>query len=139
MVPPTTLYINQNLIIQQISATMNYESKSLFTIKDKYNNKNKKGLYIEIVEDIFIDVYFPDGVWTHIKEYLFNPVITDLVKQVQELDQRKWIFADELRRMTFQSTEYNLQRDILFNTCRIRDIYQLKIKHLVRQDRPTHK
>ena len=86
---------------------------------------------------LFQNVLFPDEIWTHIKEYLFNPVITDLMDQIKELDHRKWIFANELRTMAFKSTEYNLQRDILFNTCRIRDIYQLKIKHLVRQDR-TH-
>ena len=46
---------------------MNYENKYLFTIK------NKKGLYIDLIEQVYT-IYFPDGVWTHIKEYAFNRI-----------------------------------------------------------------
>ena len=138
MVIPILLYINQNLIIQQISAKMNYQitkNKYLFTIK------NKKGLYIDLIEDEykFINIYFPDGVWTHIKEYLFNQEIQDLVAKIFEIDHRKWIFKREMDLMTYNSPEWIIQKEILWNTCKLRNVYQIKIKHLVRQDRPTHK
>jgi len=137
MVLPNMLSINQNLIIQQISAKMNYQ-----IIKDKYiaTIKNKQGLYIDLIEDEykFINVYFPDDVWTRIKQYLFNQDIQDLIAKIIEIDHRKWVFKREMDLMTFNSQEWILQKEILWNTCKLRNVYQIKIKHLVRQDRPTH-
>ena len=138
MVLPLLPIINHYLIIQQISAKMNYQ-----IIKDKSFAiiKNKQGRYIELIGDDykFINVYFPNGVWTHIKEYLFNADILDLITKIIEIDHRKWIFKREMDLMTYNSQEWILQKEILWNTCKLRNVYQIKIKHLVRQDRPTHK
>ena len=108
---------------------MNYENKYLFTIK------NKKGLYIDLIDTTFIDIYFPDGVWTHIKQYLFDPVITDLITKIMEIDDRKWIFKREMDLMTYNSPEWIIQKEILWNTCKLRNVYQLKIKHLVKKNK----
>ena len=138
MVVPTIHYIIHYLILKQISATMNYENKSLFTIKNKYDNKIKKGLYIELIDATFINVYFPDGVWTHIKEYLFDPAITKFMNKIADLEERKIIFKEEWDRMRYQSEEWNIQKDILWSNCQLIGVYQRKIKHLVKKDRPRH-
>ena len=136
MVLPLLLYINQNLIIQQISAKMNYQiiEQHLATIK------NKKGLYIDLIEHkyIFINVLFPDDIWKHIKEYLFDPAITTFLNKITDLEERKIIFKTEWDRMRYQSEEWNIQKDILWSNCQLIGVYQRKIKHLVKKDRPRH-
>jgi hypothetical protein len=116
---------------------MNYQ-----ITKDKYlfRIKNKQGLYIDLIEDEykFINVYFPDGVWTHIKKFLFDPAITKLMNTIADLEERKIIFNAEWLRMTYQSQEWNFQKQILWNNCQIIGVYQRKIKHLVKKDRPRH-
>ena len=137
MVAPTIPSINQNLIIQQISAKMNYQitkNKYLFTIK------NKEGLYIDLIEDEykFINVLFPDDIWKHIKGYLFDPAITTFMNKITDLEERKIIFKAEWDRMRYQSEEWNLQKDILWSNCQLIGVYQRKIKHLLKKDRPRH-
>jgi len=118
MVPPTMLYINQNLIIKQISATMNYQqrlNKQLFiqyyTIDlNDLNNVDEHDIkfytqMVRIQQDLNMklgnyeyiqeiqETYFPDGVWNLIKSYAFNR-IEYLTKLRNKLIPITWGFKD---------------------------------------------
>jgi len=112
---------------------MKYEYKNLGDFK------TKKGTYIEIIEAIFIDIYFPDDIWNkHIKPFLFDPAITTFVNKIADLEERKIIFKAEWDLMRYQSEEWNIQKDIVWSNCQLIGVYQRKIKHLVKKDRPRH-
>ena len=102
--------------------------------------KNKKGKSIVLIQDIpiFINVLFPDDVWKHIKQFLFDPAITNLMNKITDLEERKIIYKAEWDLMTYQSQEWNFQKDILWSNCQLIGVYQRKIKHLLKKDRPRH-
>jgi len=134
MVPPIVHYINQNLIIKQISATMNYQqrlNKQLFiqyyTIDlNDLNNVDEHDIkfYTQMVRIqerlafklgnyiIIEETYFPDGVWNLIKSYAFNR-IEYLTKLRNKLIPITWGFKD-LCRFGDHGTPHFQERKLYF-------------------------
>ena len=161
MVLPLLRYINQNLIIQQISAKMNFEiiEQPIEIIE------NNQGLYIDLIDD---KKYIIDGNFLiedtdeeiilpntaeHIYEIYSQPLeftgslmqdykppikdspdsaISDCMDHIQELERRKLIITKELRSMTVNSTPYKFQRQILINTRKLIDYYRSQLKDLIK-------
>jgi len=57
--------------------------------------------------------------------------ISNLMDNIKENDRRRTTLADELKTMTFKSTEYNIQKQILVHTRKLRDHYQTQLSKLV--------
>jgi len=167
MVPPTILYINQNLIIQQISAKMNtiqfeiIENKKLSERRliQRELRQIKSGLYeIEDGDEEIVEAYVPpppiepiyiehfyanssdnSSEFTGHTMQEYKPPIKDsldfkisnLMDNIKENDRRRRILADELKTMTFKSTEYNIQKQILVHTRKLRDHYQTQLSKLL--------
>jgi len=161
MVPPTMLYINQNLIIQQISAKMNtiqfeiIKNKKLSEYRLIRRQQIKSGLYeiedgdeeiiiiqdsVPPIEPIYIEHFYANSSeFTGRLMQEYKPPIKDsldfkisnLMDNIKENDRRRTTLKDELKTMTFKSTEYNIQKQILVHTRKLRDHYQTQLSKLL--------
>lgn len=158
MVLPILLYINHILIIQQISAKMNYIQFENTKISERRFNQRqiKAGNYIidgdeEIVIDesiMFLEysyhistdfiefnpmkqIYLPDVIWTHIKEYLFDKVLHSFISKSFKLQQRNATLSLEFGDMLVNSHEWIIQQDILANSMKLNGYYIAQIRKLL--------
>ena len=125
MVLPLILYINHNLIIQQISAKMNYQHKIIqrqiklcYSIDLNDADEHDIKFYKQMVRiqehlalklgnyEIIQEMYFPDGVWNLIKSFAFNR-IDYLTKLRKRLIPITWELKDLYRFGDSRTTYYH--------------------------------